>query len=270
MEDMNVKASDTGSQNNYAESQETVTANRALEKSGAEIGSGNGRDFASLLESVTQTREREPRDANDQSRQEQFQGRDAANVRQAETRTRPKSDDDSEQENSVSGEAGQVSTNRINLPDGLNELHAVLPAPDLNNIMVAVRTQLLPGGLQEVMLELPNSVLAGLRIRLTATISGRIAADFTTNSEQTKAVLDARSAELSDLLRARGVNLISLKTTLDTSTGNHDDFAGQRQAAHAELVRAEAKDSRSGAAPDADDHPVADRTQTNRRDLWRT
>jgi hypothetical protein len=91
---------------------------------------------------------------------------------------------------------------------------AVLHIADLERIVSAVRTQLNSQGRREVLIELRRSALEGLRVKLSADEAGRVTAEFIASSERVKTQIDARSAELSELLRSRGINLAALKTSV--------------------------------------------------------
>jgi hypothetical protein len=104
----------------------------------------------------------------------------------------------------------------------VSDVHAIVPLVDLEKILAAVHAQSLPGGQREVTLDLSQSVLEGLRIKLDLAPSGRLTVDFIAASEAVKTILEARSPELAELLRSRGVHLAALKTSL-AEHNRHDD-----------------------------------------------
>lgn len=93
---------------------------------------------------------------------------------------------------------------------------SILHVADLERIVSAVRAQLVEGGRHVVTVELRRSVLEGLKVTLSADGSGRVTAEFIAASERVRSQIDARSSELADLLRGRGVNLASLRTSVET------------------------------------------------------
>jgi hypothetical protein len=96
---------------------------------------------------------------------------------------------------------------------------AILHIADLEKIVSAVRAQALGGGRHEITIELRHSVLEGLRVKLSTSENGRLSAEFIAASERLRAQLDARAPELADILRARGVNLGELRTSV--GAGDH-------------------------------------------------
>lgn len=103
----------------------------------------------------------------------------------------------------------------------VHEARPVLHGTDLERIVVAVNTQLDGGGQRELTLELSRSVLAGLRVRLSADAGGRISAEFIAADDEVRSLLERRSHELADALRSRGIDLSSLKTSSDAGTPGH-------------------------------------------------
>jgi len=140
-------------------------------------------------------------------------------------RRRIEREDEDEQEQAESTGAGiaYLPIREVISGGELEEVRAILPEKDLDQIVVTVRTQLLPGGQREVTLDLPHSVLEGLRAKLNLTASGRLTIDFIASSEQVKTQLDLRAHELSDRLRARGIDVAALKTSLSDSSGRQGD-----------------------------------------------
>jgi hypothetical protein len=101
----------------------------------------------------------------------------------------------------------------------------ILPAADLENIMITVRTEMVVGGQPQTTIDLPRSILEGLRVRLSTDRTGRISAEFVARTEAVKAQVDARASELVDMLRFRGLNLSALKTSVSTDlNGGNDSY----------------------------------------------
>lgn len=109
------------------------------------------------------------------------------------------------------------------------DLKGILPQADLDRILVAVHNSSASGSQREVILDLPHSVLEGLRVKLNLTASGRMTADFITSDEKIRALLDLHSHGLSDLLRARGLNLERLRTSLNEDQERYGDQDSQRE-----------------------------------------
>jgi len=172
-----------------------------------EVGAAAGaRNFASVLDQVSRPREE---DGGERSGGEE-RPESAAAEPQHQARRRDEAQDQAGagpgMENPI---VRQVSSEGEAAP-----AHLILQTADLDKIVITVRTQLAPGGQREVTLQLPHSVLEGLRVKLSAGESGRVTAEFFASSEGVKAQLDARAAELSDLLRARGVHLAKFSASV--------------------------------------------------------
>lgn len=96
---------------------------------------------------------------------------------------------------------------------------SILHIADMERIIASVRTHNFDGN-NQVLITLKNSVFDGLQIKLTANENQRVTAELIASNEKVKAQLDARSGELADLLRQRGVKLDSLKTSVGAETAN--------------------------------------------------
>src|SRR6185503_4959848 len=99
----------------------------------------------------------------------------------------------------------------------------ILPAADLENILLTVRTEIVAGGQPQTIIDLPRSILEGLRVRLSSDRTGRISAEFVAKTDAVKAQVDARASELVDMLRFRGLNLSALKTTVSADLNGGND-----------------------------------------------
>lgn len=184
------------------------------------LASAHSRDFASVLEDMTRTVERDENESSEGERQDTKTSAHAERERESKRR---------EDRHDGSGTGGGFEQRGQVREAGHSTeaapARAILHIADLERLVAAVRTQLLSGGRQEVTLELHRSVLEGLRVRLTTDGQGRVNAEFIAASEKVRAQLDARAGDLNDLLRGRGVELASLRTTVaadgnQTATGD--------------------------------------------------
>jgi hypothetical protein len=132
---------------------------------------------------------------------------------------------------------------------------AIMTDADLSSIISTIRADMTQAGRREVVIELSHSVLEGLRIRIGSDAFGRLRAEFIATSEQVKVQLDQRANDLADLLRARGINLSALKTTLERdhsdSAAPGDDRRG-RARGEPQLVAVERKSRRSSSGVDGE------------------
>jgi hypothetical protein len=197
----------------------TQTDTMPHEDDGA-LASVHTRDFASVLEDVTRTAERDDNESSEGERQDTKTSAHAERERESKRRE--------DRHDGGTGGGGFEQRGQVRDAGHNSEAapaRAILHIADLERLVAAVRTQLLSGGRQEVTLELHRSVLEGLRVRLTTDGQGRVNAEFIAASEKVRAQLDARAGDLSDLLRGRGVELASLRTTVgadgnQTATGD--------------------------------------------------
>jgi hypothetical protein len=138
---------------------------------------------------------------------------------------------------------------------------AILNFADLERIVSVVRTQLLSGARHEVTIELRRSVLEGLQVKLRSGADGRITAEFIVSSARVRSQLDARAAELAELLRGRGVSLASLRTSVDSGGGASGDEGGAERGG-----RPQTFDGVRSATPGASDvaEPGGETTNTYR------
>jgi hypothetical protein len=150
---------------------------------------------------------------------------DPPQAREPERITRNKESQAQPQAGEDEGLAGGIAVNQpqpLKLDSPVASAQAILPAADMERILAAIRTQVLPGGHRAVTLDLQRSVLEGLRIKLTADPHGRIAVEFLANSEAVKGQIDARAGELVQMFGAHGVKL----ETLQSSVGNASTHTG--------------------------------------------
>ena len=99
----------------------------------------------------------------------------------------------------------------------------ILPTADLENILLSVRTEIVAGGQPQTVIDLPRSMLEGLRVKLSTDRTGRISAEFVARTEEVRAQVDARSTDLVDMLRFRGINLAALSTSVGAEMKDGDD-----------------------------------------------
>lgn len=186
------------------------------------------RDFASVLEDVTRGSRSRDEHEGDEGGERQETKSSAYAEREREAKRREDRHEGGAGGGGGFDQRGQVREAAL-VGDGMNA-RAILHIADLERIVAAVRTQLLANGRQEVTLELNRSVLEGLRVRLTTDAQGRVNAEFIAATEKVRAQLDARSGDLSELLRSRGIELASLRTTVtanDNQTASGDSSGRQ-------------------------------------------
>lgn len=220
-----------------------------------------GRDFASVLEEVARPRERDSGGGDDggDGDSQDAQMRDRA---EAEPEARRRDGRDERDGGSGDGRGGGSDPRG----GGVREVTAareavgarsILHIADIERIVSTVRTQTLAGGVREVTLELRRSVLDGLRVKISLDGGGRVAAEFIAASERVRAQLDARSSELAEILRSRGINLASLRTTVSADASGHDSPGGGRGFAPQAGEGAARLHGTPAAAPEPAEDPAA-------------
>jgi hypothetical protein len=117
---------------------------------------------------------------------------------------------------------------------------AILHIADIEKIVSSVRTQLSDLNSPQVVIQLKNSVLEGLQIKLSADANGKIIAEFVSKSERARLQIDAKTKELHDILHNRGISISTIKTSLaDSSTDNQNN----RKEHHTELPTIKTKNA---------------------------
>ena len=178
------------------------------------------RSFASVLDSDPNAdeglpqpvREKEPQaTANEQSQAHSPEERKSLKTDDAELISIPAS---------VLQFSPEIETPDLSAPPAPRE---ILPAADLENIMLTVRTEIVAGGQPQTTIDLPHSILEGLRVRLSTDRTGRISAEFIARTETVRSQVDARSSDLVDMLRFRGLNLSGFKSSVSADLNGESD-----------------------------------------------
>lgn len=193
-----------------------------------ETGAATGRDFASVLEEIARPRENASRE--DESDGERFDSKARERAEgEPEARRREEREGGADGGDSKGGggfdQRGAVRE-AASQQDAAGA-RAILHIADLERIISAVRTQTLASGAREVTLELRRSVLEGLRVKLSLDAGGRVSAEFIAASERVRAQIDARAGELAEILRSRGVQLASLRTSVGADASGEGSRGGQ-------------------------------------------
>lgn len=224
-------------------------AGAAADDATGALGEVQGRDFASVLEEVSRADERRDSEAEGDRRDSK---RPEKGEHEAVERREQEQRQGGDREAGGGGGFGRAhaSAREIALPSETAGARAILHVADLERIVSAVRTQLLPAGQHEVTIELRRSVLEGLQVKLRMDADRRVTAEFIAASERVRAQIDARSGELAEILRARGVNLAALSTTTAGSDTHGRNQAGG-DSSHSEGGVTTSAGARVGDAPRA-------------------
>lgn len=207
--------------------------------------------FANLLESPAKsakpTQQRE--DSGDERRDDQksdakHEAREKSSAENAAGEARAENYESAggqtgeQQQQSGFGMNGQVAG--LNLNENF-AARSILHIADLERLVSTVRTQTALGGKREITLQLKRSVLEGLEIKITTGADAKVHLEFLAANEAVRAQVEKHSEELAGILRGRGVNLETLKTS-SKSDARRDaapseqklESAGQNQLAAAE------------------------------------
>lgn len=100
---------------------------------------------------------------------------------------------------------------------------SILHIADLERMVAAIRTQTGLGGRREITLQLKNSVLEGLQVKILTDSAARVQIEFLAANEKVRAEITKHTAELSKILNGRGINLESVKTRLASSDNQESE-----------------------------------------------
>lgn len=126
---------------------------------------------------------------------------------------------------------------------------AIMHIADLERIVSSVRAQTFDGNSQ-IVITLKNSVCSGLQIKLTTDDKQRVTAEFIAANEKVKAQIDARSNELADLLRQRGLKLSSLQTSVNSDASGNNENRQNSRSFETATVASKASDNPRSSEPD--------------------
>lgn len=156
----------------------------------------------------------------------------AAAERNKATKNKNNQDDGSSDDKDRQAYGGQVSALQMRqTPDAAVVANArqILHIVDLEKLVAGIRTQINADGKQEITMQLSRSVLEGLRVKITRAADGQINAEFIAASEQVRSQLQSRSTELAEILRGRGVQLATLRTSTDAGDSSSSSNDNQRR-----------------------------------------
>jgi hypothetical protein len=186
--------------------------------------------FASLLTSAAKTQKNSSRD--DDSNQDQRDDEKKERLRDKEA---SESAGDRKNEKYDSSGGGQFGGQggfgeRGNIGSlNLNEAFAarsILHIADLERLISTIRAQSQLGGKREIILQMRRSVLEGLQVKITTDPGAKVQIEFLVANDKVRSEVEKHSSELAEILRGRGVNLETLKTTVRSdSSGGNSSFA---------------------------------------------
>ena len=210
-----------------------------------------GSDFASVLENLSSKRDASEQRTDAGKTKEPEKDSPSKLDAQHKTAQQPSKDKSLDHTNNrvekredaagaaVAGRFGNLDNLQLETAS-IPPARAILHIADLERIISSVRAQNFDGNSQ-IVITLKNSVCSGLQIKLTSDENHRVKAELIAANEKVKAQIDARSGELADLLRQRGLKLTSLQTTVGSGTSGED--GNQKQADNFEAISGASRNS---------------------------
>ncbi len=252
-------------------SSKTSLANSESENSdsiGDEVQGGS--DFASVLENLTSKK-----DSSDQKNdltktkepeKDSHSRLDAQHKTEHQTKDKSISHADKRDDAAGAAAAGRFNnadSSQLETAVAVPPARAILHIVDLERIVSSVRAQNFADGNSQVVITLKNSVCSGLQIKLTTDENHRVKAELIAANEKVKAQIDARSGELADLLRQRGLKLTSLQTTVGSGTSG--DNGNQKQSDNLESASAAISSAKMIELEDVQEEPEQSETGSSYR-----
>lgn len=148
---------------------------------------------------------------------------------------------------------------------GLSENFAarsILHIADLERLVSIIRTQINLGGQREIILQLKRSVLEGLQVKILTDPAARVQIEFLAANEKVRQQIESHSQELAGILRGRGINLETLKTTIDSGS-RQDGEASSFDLQAGGKVSAESNEISGDELLAAEDNTFTDQTKTD-------
>lgn len=113
------------------------------------------------------------------------------------------------------GERGNVG--QLNLNEAF-AARSILHIADLERLISTIRTQTQLGGKREIILQMKRSILEGLQVKITTDPTTKVQIEFLAANEKVRSEIEKHSEELAGILRGRGINLETLKTTVTSDS----------------------------------------------------
>ncbi|MGI8786272.1 MAG: flagellar hook-length control protein FliK [Pyrinomonadaceae bacterium] len=192
--------------------------------------------FASLLESSAKLQKNQQREDSGEERRDN-QKRDKKHAaREKNSAENLTGDGKTEKYESSGGQTGggQGGFGMGGNIGGLNlseqfAARSILHAADLERMISIIKTQINAGGKREIILQLKRSVLEGLQVKIMTEQGAKVQIEFLAANEKTRSQIEKHSEELANILRGRGVNLGTLKTTLVEERNDNQSSEDERK-----------------------------------------
>lgn len=187
--------------------------------------------FASLLDAPAKLPKpnQQRQDSGDERRDEQ-KSEAKHEAREKDVAENAVGDGRTENYESAGGQTGGQSQSGFGMNGQVGGLHlndnfaarSILHIADLERLVSTVRTQINLGGKREITLQLKRSVLEGLQIKITTGDDAKVQIEFLAANENVRSQIEKHSEELAGILRGRGVDLDTLKTSVESDSLKDD------------------------------------------------
>jgi uncharacterized protein YlaN (UPF0358 family) len=193
-------------------------------------------NFAGIFESVVNRDKEKDSDTDSSTKESKLEGKDKDDSSKDHKRVSEKKDSDDSDSSSGNGEANAGSAawrmnNNTQMPvanlENINA-RAILHIADIEKIVSSIRTQLSDVNMPQVVIQLKNSVLDGLQIKLSTDANGKVIAEFVSKSEKARLQIESKTRELADILNNRGIQLSSIKTSLADASADNGNNQNQQ------------------------------------------
>lgn len=238
----------------------------AANANGADDSGSNSSDFASVLNNLNskpKTAEPKTADSPKPADRDDKTERKSENKQTTETAHKNRKDEQPRDDaaaafnaRATSGSENSINETEASVPPARQILHIA----DLERIVSGIRTNTFENS-RQIEITLKNSVFDGLKIKITADDNQRITAEFIAGSEKVKAQLDARSGELADVLRQRGVKLNLLQTSVGSDASGGNQKNGYEDLAAVDAL-SNSKTERTISAADEADEIIVEANET--------
>lgn len=153
------------------------------------------------------------------------------------------------------GERGNVGN--LNLNESF-AARSILHIADLERLISTIRSQSLLGGKREMILQLKRSVLDGLQVKITTDPTSKVQIEFLAANEKVRSEVEKHSEELAGILRGRGINLETLKTTVKSDSEENSSSDSESSSSVSEI----SNDAVSIGSETLDDNTFGDSTES--------
>lgn len=183
--------------------------------------------FASLLTSAAKTNKPNQRDEDsgdnrrDDEKKERLREKESADSSVGDGKSEKYDSSGGGQYGGQSGFGERGNVGNLNLSETF-AARSILHIADLERLISTIRAQSQLGGKREIILQLKRSVLEGLQVKITTDPSTKVQIEFLAANEKIRSEIEKHSEELTGILRGRGINLETLKTTVRSDSGKED------------------------------------------------